>query len=800
MARSAVVQIIIKATNATKGVFTGLQTQLRTFGLKIKSAFSGIQGAIAGLGFAIGSGALVQYLAKANIQFQQLNARLQTFTGSAAAAKDTFDQLANFAATTPFELSDSVEAFITLRSAGIEPTTETLRRLGDQASAFGGNIRDMAEAVRAASTGEMERLKRFGVVARLEGDHIIANFQGQQEVIDRTATGITNYLETLSKAKFAGSMEREMATLGGAVSNLKDEFFQLATASGEAGLSGALAEAVRSTTSFINSLRENKDGVGYWTNLFVVAVKTILKEFGALVRIAWNLGKAAANALGQVVTVAYGSVLEIAHFVFSTINGGIDLLNKLPGVEIKVRAPDLGPALKANEERLRLLNVGFRDTADNFVDALGDVGVGVFELGDAAINGLDNISTATMDARAGMDEFGLAVDTTLRKVNAGLHALRLETIKTTDTASLQAAAKALQAVIDDGTRSTKERESATVTLATVQGLLEDALKRTDAAAKAANEALDNRIKLLAQAVGYGSTHAEALLALVNLEARLTRELAAGNLTLAARVALEERLAAVRAASGVSSDPTLAGEGPTGEGAKQGGYDPQTGKQDLRGVDPAGRDYLPGQELTPFLPDQTDLELIGEAYEGITGSADRAADATRVLMGEIEYMGTYLAASFASNWGDAWEAFGAGSISAGQAVVQSARGAVADSARMKARETLLDAGKALAEGLTNPAKLVEAAKLFAVGAGYSALAGALGGGGGGGGGSRGGGSASARSAARDADEYKKKQEARGTIIVQGGILDMTDPRQADALTDALATLHDERRVEITGTRG
>lgn len=221
-----------------------------------ESAATGISSAWATLGAGLAAGGILKFLVNTNVEFEKLNVRLRTFSANQQEADATFGMLRDFAVRTPFELANLVEAYTTLRSAGLRPTTEMMAAFGDQASAMGRDIKDMADAVRAATTGEMERLKQFGVTARLMGDQVTFSFKGVETTVRRDAKSIAGYLTELSKNNFAGAMEREAKTLGGAISNLKDAFFNLGTATGEAGFTGAVTKAVLKLTEMLNVLRE----------------------------------------------------------------------------------------------------------------------------------------------------------------------------------------------------------------------------------------------------------------------------------------------------------------------------------------------------------------------------------------------------------------------------------------------------------------------------------------------------------------------------------------------------------------
>lgn len=146
-------------------------------------------------------------------------------------------------------------------------------------------------------------------------------------------------------------------------------------------------------------------------------------------------------------------------------------------------------------------------------------------------------------------------------------------------------------------------------------------------------------------------------------------------------------------------------------------------------------------------------------------------------------------TFADTWAEATQEMILGSVSLGNALVRAGRRAVGGVLIAKGRETLLDAAKAAVQGFTNPAEFARAARLFAIGTAQTAAGQLFSGGGGGGGGGLGGGSFSQQ-------QQEAGEGGEGTIIIQGGLLDVSDPRQADALADALNELRG-RRVIIQG---
>ncbi len=154
--------------------------------------------------------------------FEKLRASLKTVTGSTQAAQTAFDDLIRFSATTPYQLEEVMGAFIKLKALGLDPSMTALKSYGNTASAMGKGLDQFIEAVADAATGEFERLKEFGIRAEQNGNRVAFTFRGQRTIVRKSAAEIETYLRRIGEIEFAGAMEEQMATLGGAFSNLQD--------------------------------------------------------------------------------------------------------------------------------------------------------------------------------------------------------------------------------------------------------------------------------------------------------------------------------------------------------------------------------------------------------------------------------------------------------------------------------------------------------------------------------------------------------------------------------------------------
>lgn len=187
-------------------------------------------------------------------EFDVINSSLITVTGSTEAAAVAFEQIKQFASTTPFDLAQVSNAFVKLKALGLEPSEEALRSYGNTASAMGKDLNQMIEAVADAATGEFERLKEFGIKSASEGDRVKFTFRGVTTEVGKNADEIQGFLLGLGQTDFAGAMELRAATLDGAISNLGDAVDQLFLTISGTGVGSGMQAAVRGFTEFVSDI------------------------------------------------------------------------------------------------------------------------------------------------------------------------------------------------------------------------------------------------------------------------------------------------------------------------------------------------------------------------------------------------------------------------------------------------------------------------------------------------------------------------------------------------------------------
>lgn len=222
----------------------------------MSEVFSSLQRVAGGLfaGFSIAQ--FAGKLITVQREFDKLNSSLITITGSSSKAEREFAWIKDFAAETPFSLTEVTTAFVKLKNLGLDATKESLISYGNTASAMGKSLDQMIEAVADASTGEFERLKEFGIRARKSGDEVSLTFQGVTKTVKNSAEEIGRYLTEIGNNNFAGAMAERAKTLDGAISNLGDSWDDLFRTINTNSVGGIIFDSVKLATGAIGELAQ----------------------------------------------------------------------------------------------------------------------------------------------------------------------------------------------------------------------------------------------------------------------------------------------------------------------------------------------------------------------------------------------------------------------------------------------------------------------------------------------------------------------------------------------------------------
>ncbi|RJF81136.1 hypothetical protein D3877_13010 [Azospirillum cavernae] len=252
---------------------TALGARFQAVGGAIRSvsghvgALTGKLAGLAGIGtIGLGAGAVAmgKSVVSVSAQFEKFETILTTIMGSNAKAKESMKWVADFAAKTPYELDGVMDSFVKLKSYGIDPTDGALQTLGDAAAAMGKPLNQAVEALADAVTGEMERMKEFGVKSKTEDDIVSMAFtdaKGRQRTFQAAkddAKAMKAAVLAIFKAKgFDGAMDNLSKTWDGMASNMMDNIAGFWRSIGDAGSFDALKGKLAGLLAWIDKLKAN---------------------------------------------------------------------------------------------------------------------------------------------------------------------------------------------------------------------------------------------------------------------------------------------------------------------------------------------------------------------------------------------------------------------------------------------------------------------------------------------------------------------------------------------------------------
>lgn len=188
---------------------------------------AGFTSAIGAAAVALGGMAAAKkgfdWLVGANADMEQYQNTLAVVLKSQEKAIQTLEWANKFAAKTPFEIPQIVEATTRMSAYGIS-AQKTLGIVGDMASVMGKDLMQAVEAVADAQTGELERLKEFGITKKMVQEQ--AKLLGSSPIDSKgSITDMKAFnaaLFSLMEDRFKGGMDMQSKSFKGMLSNAKD--------------------------------------------------------------------------------------------------------------------------------------------------------------------------------------------------------------------------------------------------------------------------------------------------------------------------------------------------------------------------------------------------------------------------------------------------------------------------------------------------------------------------------------------------------------------------------------------------
>lgn len=224
---------------AFRGVQDGVSQTARAVeqqGQSIENVFNRIK-SVASMAFAgFTAKEIISTLGTVRGEFQQFEIAFETMLGSGQKAKGMISDLANLAASTPFDMKAVVNGAKQLLAYGFAANeiTDTMRRLGDVSAGLGLNLQDLTwlygttmvqgrlftrDLMQFTGRGiplTEELAKQFGVTKDKVSELVTAGKVGFPEV-KKAIESLTN-----EGGKFGGLMEKQSHSITGQISNIQD--------------------------------------------------------------------------------------------------------------------------------------------------------------------------------------------------------------------------------------------------------------------------------------------------------------------------------------------------------------------------------------------------------------------------------------------------------------------------------------------------------------------------------------------------------------------------------------------------
>jgi hypothetical protein len=277
-------------------------------------------------GAAIGS--FVSDVGRVRSQFQQLEVAFNTMLGSKEKAAKLLSEVQNFAAKTPFELTEVAGATKQLLAFGIgaDKITETLRSLGDIASGLGqplGEIAYLYGTIKTAGVANAVDIKQFA-------QRGIPIYEALAQVLKVNVKEVTNLVSagkvgfpeiekafkalTAEGSKFGGLMEAQSKTLGGLTSNFRDAYDQMLNDIGKSS-EGLFATTIKGATFVVENYQKVLD-----------VIKVLVATYGA-----YKAAVIATNVVNNIsvgITKGYTIAEQLRYRAMIISEAAMRLLNK----------------------------------------------------------------------------------------------------------------------------------------------------------------------------------------------------------------------------------------------------------------------------------------------------------------------------------------------------------------------------------------------------------------------------------------------------------------------------------------
>ena len=332
----------------------------------------------AGLTALLGAGALTAGLvsfvkgsSEAASSVESLTTQFTTLLGSASAAKDRMKEITDFAAKTPFEISElaATSKLLEVMGGKLISTGKGLELVGDAAAMAGQPLEEVglhigrvfSAITSGTSAGEsVNRLQELGLITgatKLRFEELAeAQKKGKAEVLSG-ASALKLLQGVMSKAQ--GGMLALSATTEGKLSNMKDNIDQLKVAFGT-GFNIGLKNALDRVNEFLPQMMEKFKEFGLETGKVMIQLMDAFEQ----------------GRLGQVIEAAFMAGVTRAgeEMIAAMVFAGNALYDTIAG---RMKGSDLGKMMNIGQP----LTEGSKIPVAMLTNPLGQMAYGLERFG-----------------------------------------------------------------------------------------------------------------------------------------------------------------------------------------------------------------------------------------------------------------------------------------------------------------------------------------------------------------------------------------------------------------------------------
>lgn len=220
---SNVAQFASKASNSISRVNSRSIALAQNAGAQVDGISSKIKTALATGAIATGATVVGKSMLEQASSMEQYRNTLNIVMKDNTKAAQTFAWATQFANKTPYETGEIVDATVKLTNYGLE-AQKVLPLTGDMAAAMGKSIDQATEAIADAQTGELERLKEFGITKDMvvaQGAKTLAGIElvnNKGQITNQKAFNAAMF--SLMKERYSGAMEIQSKSYNGLMSTI----------------------------------------------------------------------------------------------------------------------------------------------------------------------------------------------------------------------------------------------------------------------------------------------------------------------------------------------------------------------------------------------------------------------------------------------------------------------------------------------------------------------------------------------------------------------------------------------------